>query len=98
MVYQIVWTLRASNDFDNLMDYLIENSSETSIQKFITQLEKKLALLETNPAIYALISQEKQIRRCLISKNYALYYKVSEEKVILLTLFDQRQNPLKLII
>jgi plasmid stabilization system protein ParE len=96
MVYQIVWTQRAFSELDDLLAYLVLNTSESVVSQFMRKLQKKITIIETSPSIYALVSKKRRVRRCLISKNQALYYKIQQKQVVLLTLFDTRQNPLKL--
>lgn len=40
-------------------------------------------------------NKEKQIRGFVITKHNTLFYRIEEDKIILITFFDNRQNPIK---
>ena len=92
---KIVWSRRAKNDFDRILDYLEKEWSITTAQKFILKTEKELQLISTIPKAFPM-SKKKQIHQCIITRQITLFYKIHQHKISLITFFDTRQHPNKL--
>ncbi|MDR0830846.1 MAG: type II toxin-antitoxin system RelE/ParE family toxin [Prevotellaceae bacterium] len=93
--YEILWTMRAENDLDNILGYLENNWTEKEINNFAQLLDKNLDLISSNPNMFVLYDIDKNIHKCVIAPQTSIYYVVDYDKntVTLLTLFDNRRNP-----
>jgi plasmid stabilization system protein ParE len=98
MAYVIEWTLHAQDELNEAYNYLEENWTSREIARFSGLLEDKLSLILKFPFIYSASTQKKSVRRCVVSKQSSLYYQVDikTERVVVLSFFDNRQDPNKL--
>jgi plasmid stabilization system protein ParE len=93
----VVWSPRARKNFDRLILFLEGKWEKKVIIKLFDELENTLQLITENPFLFPMISEKKQIRKCVIRRRTILFYKINElEHSIELVLFiDGRVNPLK---
>ncbi|MDR1887590.1 MAG: type II toxin-antitoxin system RelE/ParE family toxin [Prevotellaceae bacterium] len=98
MAYIIEWTAHARNELDTVYNYLENNWNSREIIRFSQLLEKKLSVIIKLPFIYPAYERNKAVRRCVISKQISLYYQIIANRIIVLSLFDNRQAPDKLMI
>jgi plasmid stabilization system protein ParE len=95
MAYKVVWTEEAEEDLDDILDYFKQFAPSKVMENFIDLFFEKLDLLIEMPFLGVHTEKGLGARRLLITKNKALYYQVKNETIILLHVFDTRQNPLK---
>lgn len=95
MVFEIVWTEHARTDFQNILIYLESEWSQQIAEKFVTIFYQKVDLVAAFPFVGVASSKDKSIRKILITKQNALYYQLIGNRIVLLNIFDTRQNPNK---
>ena len=95
MALNIEWTSEAERNLNNIFDYLERTWSEREISDFAKKLESCLQHISQNPATYPYYNNEKNVRRCVLSPQTTIYYReiLFENRVVIITLFDNRQNP-----
>ena len=93
---KIRWTEEATKNLENIIIYLETDWTNKELKKFFQKLEKQLLLLSIFPEAYPLSQKKKSIHRCVLTKNLAIYYTVKDDSLVLLSLFDTRQDPAKL--
>jgi plasmid stabilization system protein ParE len=93
---RIRWTEEASNNLENIVKYLESNWSEKELKSFFLKLEKQLELISIFPQAYPLSALTKKVHRCVFLENLSIYYTIDNEFIVLLSIFDTRQNPKKL--
>jgi plasmid stabilization system protein ParE len=95
MALNIEWTSEANRNLKAIFDYLEKTWSEREISNFAKKLEASLQHISKNPAIYPYYSKEKNVRRCVLSSQTTIYYSEIpfENRVVIITIFDNRQNP-----
>jgi len=96
MAKEIKWTKTAAKNFDKVIDYLENNWSEKIVSNFVTRTFDLLDLLAELPEIGELQDKKRQIRGMLITKHNKLFYRIDNDTLIVLRIFDTRQNPKKL--
>ena len=96
MVYEVVLSKRALNDYSKITSYLLHKFSEKEAKSFDRKLSIKLGFLSINPFAYRVCLPNKQIRKCVINNLTLVLYQIKDEKVFVISLFDGRQNPEKL--
>ncbi|MFM2224892.1 MAG: hypothetical protein RJA07_1094 [Bacteroidota bacterium] len=96
MGFKVVLTKEAEENYLQICDYILNKLSEKEVVKFDNKLSEKLLLLSVSPFIFPIVSEQKQIRKCLINNLTVVYYHVEGDNVSILFLFDGRQNPEKL--
>lgn len=73
----------------------IENKwSRNHADKFLEKAFKTFENLTQQPYIFKASSFEKEIRIGIINKNCSFYYKIQRSKILVLFLWDNRQNPI----
>lgn len=94
---KIVWSSKARSNFDHLVFFLEQKWEIKVIIKLFEELESVLNLISENPHLFPVISDKKQIRKCVIRKKTLLFYRINQgNNTIELVLFvDGRVNPLK---
>ncbi len=81
-----------------IIDYLEREWSEKEIISFISLVHNKLNLLKEQPAIGWVHKKKFKIYKTLVHKNVALIYhvKLQIKEIVLLTFWDDIQDPEKL--
>jgi addiction module RelE/StbE family toxin len=96
MVRQITWTARAQNDRRKIFEYWNNrNKSNLYSRKLNELIRQSLVLI----AKYPLIGKrtDKKNVRLKVLKEYLIIYEVLPKEIIVLTIWDCRQNPENLI-
>jgi plasmid stabilization system protein ParE len=96
MVWKVKFSTRAEKNLIEILKYLKENWSLKTSKDFIAILNKKISNIKTFPYSYKSIEDRKNIRKCTVIKQVSLYYEVRKADIIIITLFDNRQDPDKL--
>jgi plasmid stabilization system protein ParE len=92
MVYQIIYTDEFENDFVELMNYLSSKWSIKSAQQFANQLDDLIFALSKMPFIGKKSIKNPLVRGIKVTDKNTLYYSVRDNEIVLLALFDTRQN------
>jgi len=95
MALKIFWTNRASKNFDIILEYLEVEWGDQVTKRFIKDVFDFLELLVEFPEIGSIVNKEKGIRGFTLIKQINIFYRINTDKIIILGLFDNRQNPLK---
>jgi plasmid stabilization system protein ParE len=81
-----------------LSEYLIENWSLSTRDKFISKLTEKIKQISVQPDSCPKSSEFENLYKCVVSKQTTFFYRIKSDKdeIEIITLFDTRQNPDKL--
>lgn len=93
MNYKVNWTTIAHSDFSQIVQYIRETWGKTSAEDFIKQVDSVINILSIYPQLGKIIHAQKQIRALVISKQISLIYRIKSDSIIILNLFDNRQEP-----
>ncbi len=99
MEIKILWTEFAINQLEQIFDYYKYRASGEVARKIILQIMDKTILLEKNPFIGVkepLLLNRKNEYRYLVEGNYKIIYWIEDNYVKISSVFDCRQNPLKM--
>ncbi|KGO91263.1 type II toxin-antitoxin system RelE/ParE family toxin [Flavobacterium subsaxonicum] len=95
MVGRVIWTEKAINDRDDILEYWFERTgSKTYSTKLYTLFKSNLRLILKQPEIGK--PTEAADIRIKIIRDYFIFYKISDNNITVLTLWDSRRNPNKL--
>jgi plasmid stabilization system protein ParE len=95
MVKQIIWSQRAQDDRKQILEYWKNrNKSNTYSKKLDKRFREALNIIRDYPQIGKQTDDQKA--RIKIVKDYLLIYEETESTIILLTIWDSRQDPEKL--
>lgn len=95
MALPVRWTENALEDYENIIGYLLEEWSVDIATKFIDIVEARLATLSVFPYIGIRSAKEDTIRAIALTKHNRRYYQVTSQSVLVLNIFDTRQDPKK---
>ncbi len=99
MEMMVLWSDSAIHDLKEIKDYYTCVANLRVARKIVNAIVDKSLHLESNPnlgqAEELLIHLQKNIRY-LIEGNYKIVYLVNKLDVLVLSVFDSRQNPQKL--
>ena len=96
MNYKVLWTKNAYSDFAGIVFFIKDTFGKKSAEDFVNHLDSVIKIISSFPQIGRIIHTEKQIRALLISKQVKLIYRLKSGTIIILNLFDTRQNPDKM--
>ena len=95
MVKQVVWSLRAQNDRKKILNYWrLRNKSNTYSKKLNQLFKNSIQIIKDFPQIGK--STDDPNTRIKIVKDYLLFYEETETQILILTIWDSRQDPDKL--
>jgi plasmid stabilization system protein ParE len=96
MALTIVWTPRAEEGLDRIVQYLEQNWNEREIQNFIRDTYDFLELLKLNPHLLEQSHTMKHVHRGPLNRLTILTYRFRPRKGIieLLNIRSARQKPL----
>lgn len=93
MAHEIIWTEKATEDFDKMIENLAEFNTTNYARKFVSLFYEKLDLIALMPFIGVQSQKRKGVRRLVVTKNISLAYILIIDQIYLLRVFDARQNP-----
>jgi toxin YoeB len=92
MVRRITWTARAQNDRRKIFEYWNNrNKSNLYSRKLNDLIRRSLVLIAKYPHIGK--RTDKKNVRLKILKDYLIIYEVMTKEILVLTIWDCRQNP-----
>ncbi len=93
MAKEIVWTKRANDKFNKIIQFLEEDWGHRVTENFVQRTYSIIDLLAEQPQLGTLENVEKKIRGFVLTKHNRLFYRVTEHEIILLNFFDTRSKP-----
>ncbi|WKS94535.1 type II toxin-antitoxin system RelE/ParE family toxin [Riemerella columbina] len=93
----ILWTDTAKKSFDDNITYLLEDWTEKEIENFINKTDAAIENIRYQPYIGKSINGYPEYRSLLVVPQISLVYRVvNNYEVLLITFFNNYQNPYKL--
>ncbi len=89
---KIIWTLKAKNQLFSILEYFAEtNKSKTYSLKLHKKIKSEILITLKQPNI----GKQTDILniRGLIIENYIVFYELLDTNIIILNIWDCRQNP-----
>jgi plasmid stabilization system protein ParE len=96
MYKTIIWSPLAEKDFTNILLYLQEHWNEDVLENFIDITDELIEQIILNPKQFPIIHKTKKIRKCVLTKHNTLFYRIGNESVVIMRIYDNRQDPKKL--
>ena len=92
----VIWTRTADIQFVGILEYWVKrNKSNTYSKKLVKLVSERTKQIAGKPMIYK-ATDFKDIRVASLG-NFSIYYKISDEEIIITALWDNRQDPKKLL-
>ncbi len=92
---EVLFTKRAQKNYSSIKSYIEGKFGERTATAFSKKLIDFLEILKNYPELGSLDVPNKNIRGFQFSKQTRIFYRIKGERIIILTLFDVRQNPEK---
>jgi len=95
MAKRIIWSKRAQSDRKEILKYFIRRNKSKEYSIKLNELFKDaINLIATYPTIGK--QTDDKNTRIKIVRDYLMVYEIKEEQIIILTIWDSRQNTEKL--
>lgn len=96
MKREVVITPRAQIEIENVFEYLELKWNKKTKKQFSNKINTIINLIIENPELFPISNVNKKIRKAVISKQSTLFYHFNNKHIIVLSVFDTRQNPIKI--
>lgn len=63
---------------------------------FVNKLHLVLKIVAKSPESFPISSKKNKFKKCVITKQNTLFYHFNEKHIVVVAVFDTRQNPKKL--
>ena len=93
MVRKVVWNKRAVIKFNEIVAYLESELSQQTAMKFVRKVDDLIEKLNKHPEIGRRTKNKKTVRQYRIDKYNKVYYRKYGKKLLIVYIFDERQNP-----
>ena len=77
---------------EKLLEYLKEEWSEESKNKFLKILDTKIKFIKKNPEAYPSSILEPSLRKCNVIKQTIIIYEIQDESIFIMNVIDSRQD------
>ena len=95
MANSLFWTERALTEYEKLIDYLLEEWGEEITIRVTLEIDQTIGRIKNSPEHFPIFLKGKKIRRCVTSPQTSIFFRFSKDVIIIISLFDNRQNPKK---
>ena len=94
---KIFWTNTAVKQRNSIFEYWNERNNSTRYSKKLnTLIKERLKVLKTNPDIGK--RTEFVNTRAISLGHYSIFYQIIESQIFIISFWDNRQDPVKLLI
>jgi len=90
---KVVLSKKADKDFDEIINYIKSDFGSQDSINFKALILNFLDLIQTFPEIGSLEIPNKNLRAFVAHKRLKIFYRIDSHRIIILRLFDTRQNP-----
>ena len=84
-------TRRAERNYNSIKEYIVKEFGDKTAETFAKKADEIFKLLEDFPQMGPV--ENNDIRGFQLSQQTRILYRIKEQKIIILSLFDVRQNP-----
>lgn len=95
MARRIVWVLQAQNDRKDILAYWQDKNKSANYSKKLDKLFRDALKLTAKYPFIEKPTNQKNIRIKIV-RSYFLIYEIRTEEIIVLRIWDSRQNPKKI--
>ena len=93
MIRSVLWTPKAEETFDLVINIIQNSWGDIAAGKFIKITYNKINLIKHQPYLYK-ASISKNIRQVIVTKQTSMFYEVTGDYIVILFFMDNRQEPL----
>jgi plasmid stabilization system protein ParE len=82
---EVIWTEQALEDFEQILDFIVQNSSETHARKLKDRIDQRVRILEKFPRLGRRVPETDEERyHELFEKPYRIVYELIDEDIVLI--------------
>ncbi len=96
MKREVVITSRAQTEIQTILEYLEIKWNEKTKRKFANKINSIMIQIVKNPELFPVSTVNKKIRKAVVSRQSSLFYHFNNKYIVVVSLFDTRQNPSKI--
>jgi plasmid stabilization system protein ParE len=89
------WSDRALEENTKLLDYLLNEWGVEITSRVNEQIDKTANRIHQRPYQFPVFSRRKNVRRCVMSPQTSIFFKINKTEIVIISVFDNRQNPKK---
>ena len=94
--YRIWWTDESIQNLENILNYIKSNWTEKEVNNFKSRLSRELKIIQRFPTIFPTSEYNSRLRKAVMSKETSLFCEFKDDIIYLVSIFDSRQNPMKM--
>lgn len=92
MARRIIWTKTANNDRIEILEFWIDRTKSHTYSRKLNKLFKEIIQLILDYPEIGRLTDEQNIRVKVVS-DYLLFYEIVDMDIVILKIWDSRQNP-----
>ena len=92
----VIISPQAEEDIEELYEYLFTEFGKATLEKFHEKWLNFLKVVAVYPRLFPLLHKRKNLRKHAIHDKTMIVYKPSRNQIEIVTLFNTRQNPVRL--
>lgn len=92
---ELVFSKRSIKEITKIANYIEEKFSLKDKTNFLNKLHLNFELILSNPETF-LKSEKLNLRKCVVTKYTTIFYRVEKNTILIVSVFDTRQNPKRL--
>ncbi len=92
MVYKLFWTEEATNNLEEILDYLIQRWSQKEVTYFKHRLKKHIELVSRFPFMFPVSQYNPRLRKAVLSKQTSVYFEVRGQSIYIIYLFVNKKD------
>ncbi len=92
---ELIFTARSLKEIKSISEFILDKWSEKVNLKFLQKLKYNFDLLLIDPEIFP-ANKYNKLRKCYVSKQTTIFYKTVKNQIVIVSVFDTRQNPNKI--
>lgn len=93
MALEIVWSIEASSQLDEIIHYLEKNWTEKEIRNFFVRLEEGIAAIKDAPHRYKDSERKPNTKEFILSQHTTIFYSYDDKYLNILLLWINRKDP-----
>lgn len=100
MEIRIEWSELSLRQLNEIYDYYSLNASPILAKKIVNRIAERVEILIDNPYLgprEELLNEMPEGFRYLVESNYKIIYWLAKEVITIASVFDCRQNPVKIV-
>jgi len=94
-VKELIFSQRSLKEIKDISEFNIARWSSRVNLKFLQKLKSNFDILIINPEIFP-PNKYNKLRKCVVSKQTTIYYKIEKNQIVIVSVFDTRQNTTKI--